>query len=143
MKSKTPSTSPKPTITAIRQYITALPTTRELPILDERAAQAARSVLGRSNPEWEQRFQEQINTITEEVASSLDEDPEINRYVITETELRGIIARVASRTAGQLAISIGQALTDTEMVPELLGAEVQVDTDSEVGYEHRQLLQGI
>ena len=116
MRSTPVSSPPKPTADTIRRYVGALPAVSEPLVLDERAAQAARSVLERSDPALEQRFSVQIKAITKEVAAQLDRDPVSGRYAVTERELRGIIARAVSRTGGQFAVAIGQALADIPLV---------------------------
>jgi len=93
----------------------ALPAVTEPLLLDEQAAQAARSVLERSDPSWEQRFIAQIETILKEVVPHLDHDQISGRYAITEHELRSIVARAVSRTGGQFAIAIGQALAEVPL----------------------------
>ena len=107
-----------------------------MPPINERAAQAARSVLGRNDPTWEQRIQTQIDAITKEVVAHLDRDRDSGRYVITEIELRGIIARAISRAAGQFAIDIGQTLAGaTELGAQFDILPRSIDTDPPAEYE--------
>ena len=115
MKNIVHSSPPRPTATSIRRYVGALPAVTEPLLLDEQAAQAARSVLERSDPSWEQRFIAQIETILKEVVPHLDHDQISGRYAITEHELRSIVARAVSRTGGQFAIAIGQALAEVPL----------------------------
>jgi hypothetical protein len=78
--------------------------------MDERTAQAVRSVLEQTNSRWNERLKAQIDAVVREVASHLDVDVVSGRYAITDVELRGIIARAVSRAGGQTAVDIGQAL---------------------------------
>ena len=132
----TSTSPPSPTADDIRRYVGALPAMGSMPPINERAAQAARSVLGRNDPTWEQRIQTQIDAITKEVTAHLDRDQGSGRYVITEIELRGIVARAISRVAGQFAIDIGQTLAGAAQ----LGTQFDVlsqatDDDSPTQYE--------
>jgi len=107
-----------------------------IPPINERAAQAARSVLGSSDPIWEQRIQAQIDAITKEVVAHLDRDHVSGRYVITDIELRGIIARAISRVAGQFAIDIGQSLAGAAQLSTQFDILSQpADDDSPTQYE--------
>jgi len=138
MKNLAQSSPPRPTAASIRRYVSALPAVTGSLVLDERAAQAARSVLERSDPSWEQRFRTQIEAITKEVTSHLDHDQASGRYAITEHELRGIVARAVSRTGGQFAISIGQALASTP-----LNADFAVNDSPAASYQQPELQQGV
>ena len=93
MDKNTPGAPPRPNPDTIRQYVSALPATSITTLLDERAAQAARSALRRTDSLWEQRLQAQIDSVTKEVATYLDLDGESGRYVISVMELQGIVAR--------------------------------------------------
>ncbi|HUB93352.1 MAG TPA: hypothetical protein VMB52_02510 [Verrucomicrobiae bacterium] len=119
MRSKVVSTQSEPTVETIRRYVGALPAIGKTTPLNERAAQAARSALEQNDPLWESRLKAQIDAITREVATHLDIDSESKRYVITDVELRGIIARAVSRTSGQLAVDIGQTLERTTFAVQL------------------------
>jgi hypothetical protein len=141
MQNKTPSTPPGPTADNVRRYVSALPTTSETALLDERTAQAARSVLRRTDSLWEQRLQAQIDNVTKEVAAYLDLDGESGRYVISVMELQGIVARAVSRTAGQFAMDVGQALTDTSTRFSSVLAQTDNTDDAAEGHEQPNLLQ--
>lgn len=122
------SSGAPPTYTAdeIYRYIAALPAIGRAPMLDERAAQAARSILGRTDSNQEQRLREQINTITREIEAHLDRDTNSGRYTVTEIELHGIIARAVSRASSQLAVDMGRTMTENESWDD------QIETSSEL-----------
>jgi hypothetical protein len=133
---RTSTAPPGPTTDDIRRYMEALPAMGSIPPINERAAQAARSVLGSSDPTWEQRIQAQIDAITKEVVAHLDRDHVSGRYVITDIELRGIIARAISRVAGQFAIDIGQTLAGVNELSTQFDILAQpADDDSPTQYE--------
>ena len=110
MKSTAASSPPRPTTDTLRRYAEALPTLQRSQPLDERTAQAVRSVLEQTDPQWGERLKAQIDAIVREVAAHLDIDGVSGRYAITDVELRGIIARAVSRAGGQIAVDIGRAL---------------------------------
>lgn len=141
MDKSTPNAQLRPTADAIRRYVSALPATTETMLLDERAAQAARSVLRRADSLWEQRLQSQIENVTKEVAAYLDLDGESGRYVISVMELHGIVARAVSRTAGQFAMDVGQALTDTSTQFSSALSQADDTNNTTEGYEQPNLLQ--
>jgi hypothetical protein len=143
MDKNTPGAPPRPTPDTIRQYVSALPATNITALLDERAAQAARSALRRTDSLWEQRLQAQIDSVTKEVATYLDLDGESGRYVISVMELQGIVARAVSRIAGQFAVDVGQALTDTSTPFSSLLTQTDSSTNATQGYEQPDLLQEI
>ena len=101
----------------IRQRIESLPSVREYsPLVNERAAQAARSVLAQTDPSWEERLKQQIDTITKDIKQTLDFDTDADRFSVTPLEIRGIIANAITRTSSQCALDIGYALTTSPAI---------------------------
>jgi hypothetical protein len=120
-------TSNAPTVYGVeemRQYAEALPACGQTPILNERAAQAARSVLGHADPAWEQRLKDQIEGIMAEIEQYLIQDAYSGHYTVTPNELRGIVARATSRASSQCAIDLGKALVEASAIAANVNVEV-------------------
>ncbi|HEY4160607.1 MAG TPA: hypothetical protein VGM08_00940 [Candidatus Saccharimonadales bacterium] len=123
---------PRLTTETIRRYVQALPATHEAVALDERAAQAARSVLGQTDPTWEDRLRVRIDAIIREITPNLDYDSQSGRYAITGAELRGIVARAVSQASGQVAVDVGQALEQTSLAAQLTLVQTE-DSEADEG----------
>lgn len=140
MRRQVSSSSPGLTADTIRRYVDALPPTSDTTSLDERTAQAVRSVLGQTEPSWEHRLQLQIDAIMQEIVASLDRDGESGRYVISDIELRGVVARAVSRTTGQFVVDVGRALAaDTPALESQFGLSTAID-DAHIAYDEPDLL---
>ena len=131
MKSTTANSPPGQTAETIRRYVGALPAIQEGQLMDERTAQAVRSVLEQADPRWSVRLKAQIDAIVREVAAHLDIDTVSGRYAITDVELRGVVARAVSRTGGQVAVDIGQALEQTPVAVQFAAVSQSDDADGD------------
>lgn len=143
MKETTSNAPPGYTLDTLRRYVEVLPTGVQLQLLDERAAQAARSFLGKSDPEWERRLHAQIDSINKDISSRLDYDQVEGRYILSDSELRGIVARAVTQASGQCAIEIGQALTLRSSISELFEVSAGEDSSNGSNYKVTDLPQSI
>ncbi len=131
MSDRSAAAPPTPTTSTMRWYLGALPAASKGTTLDERTAQAVRSVLEQVDPAWEQILKTHVDTLMRELTACLDYDSHSKHYVITGIELRGIIARAVSRTSGQLAVNIGRALSGEPLAAQFTTTQSDNETDED------------
>ncbi len=96
----------------------AVPAINKLSDVGELAALTASYRLRANNPQLREQIRILINSLTDEIIEQLDKDPETDDLIVTELEIKGVVAKVFHRATAALALGVGDSLLEAHALSE-------------------------